>query len=257
MHFIAGVAAADRVARPRRDRGTDPTRRGLGPARQADAVTGGAAGPRARHPGADAGTAQLRRIRRRADRAGAGLSAPWWRTARCCGDALLAVPPHGWINLHFSLLPAWRGAAPVQAAIAAGDSVTGATTFRIERSLDTGPGLRRRHRNDPARRHRRRAAGAAVAVRAPRCWRRRWTASPTDRWRRCRNRRTASASRRRSPSTRRGCAGTCPPTSSSGGSGPSRRTRAPGRLIGELRVKLGPVTLNERRESAGARPECG
>ena len=55
------------------------------------------------------------------------------------GDALLAVPPHGWINLHFSLLPAWRGAAPVQAAIAAGDSVTGATAFRIERSLDSGP----------------------------------------------------------------------------------------------------------------------
>ncbi|MBV9091519.1 MAG: methionyl-tRNA formyltransferase [Mycobacteriaceae bacterium] len=55
------------------------------------------------------------------------------------GDALLAVPPRGWINLHFSLLPAWRGAAPVQAALAAGDSVTGATTFRIERSLDSGP----------------------------------------------------------------------------------------------------------------------
>jgi methionyl-tRNA formyltransferase len=54
-------------------------------------------------------------------------------------DALLAVPPHGWINLHFSLLPAWRGAAPVQAAIAAGDTVTGATTFRIEPSLDSGP----------------------------------------------------------------------------------------------------------------------
>jgi methionyl-tRNA formyltransferase len=54
-------------------------------------------------------------------------------------DELLAVPPHGWINLHFSVLPAWRGAAPVQAAIAAGDSVTGATTFRIERSLDSGP----------------------------------------------------------------------------------------------------------------------
>ena len=43
-----------------------------------------------------------------------------------------AVPAHGWINLHFSLLPAWRGAAPVQAAIAAGDAVTGATTFQIE-----------------------------------------------------------------------------------------------------------------------------
>jgi len=55
------------------------------------------------------------------------------------GDALLAVPPRGWINLHFSLLPAWRGAAPVQAAIAAGDAVTGATTFEIERSLDSGP----------------------------------------------------------------------------------------------------------------------
>lgn len=54
-------------------------------------------------------------------------------------DGLLGVPPHGWINLHFSLLPAWRGAAPVQAAIAAGDTVTGATTFLIEPSLDSGP----------------------------------------------------------------------------------------------------------------------
>ncbi len=54
-------------------------------------------------------------------------------------DALLAVPRFGWINLHFSLLPAWRGAAPVQAAIAAGDNVTGATTFQIEPSLDSGP----------------------------------------------------------------------------------------------------------------------
>lgn len=54
-------------------------------------------------------------------------------------DGLLGVPPLGWINLHFSLLPAWRGAAPVQAAIAAGDVVTGATTFRIEPSLDSGP----------------------------------------------------------------------------------------------------------------------
>ncbi|WP_445170084.1 methionyl-tRNA formyltransferase [Mycolicibacterium sp. Dal123E01] len=54
-------------------------------------------------------------------------------------EALLAVPAHGWINLHFSLLPAWRGAAPVQAALAAGDTVTGATTFLIEQSLDSGP----------------------------------------------------------------------------------------------------------------------
>lgn len=54
-------------------------------------------------------------------------------------ERLLAVPTHGWINLHFSLLPAWRGAAPVQAAIAAGDAVTGATTFQIELALDSGP----------------------------------------------------------------------------------------------------------------------
>lgn len=54
-------------------------------------------------------------------------------------EPVLAIPAHGWINLHFSLLPAWRGAAPVQHAIMAGDDVTGATTFMVERGLDTGP----------------------------------------------------------------------------------------------------------------------
>jgi methionyl-tRNA formyltransferase len=53
--------------------------------------------------------------------------------------AALAIPPQGWVNLHFSLLPAWRGAAPVQHAIMAGDEVTGASTFRLEEGLDTGP----------------------------------------------------------------------------------------------------------------------
>ena len=53
--------------------------------------------------------------------------------------AILASLPYGWINLHFSLLPAWRGAAPVQAAIAAGDEVTGAAVFQLEADLDTGP----------------------------------------------------------------------------------------------------------------------
>src|SRR3978361_299320 len=53
--------------------------------------------------------------------------------------AALDVPRHGWVNLHFSLLPAWRGAAPVQRAIMAGDEVTGAATFQIEAGLDTGP----------------------------------------------------------------------------------------------------------------------
>ncbi|MFC0039357.1 methionyl-tRNA formyltransferase [Actinomadura rayongensis] len=51
----------------------------------------------------------------------------------------LDIPVHGWVNLHFSLLPAWRGAAPVQHAILHGDDVTGAATFQIEEGLDTGP----------------------------------------------------------------------------------------------------------------------
>lgn len=51
---------------------------------------------------------------------------------------MLDIPRHGWVNLHFSLLPQWRGAAPVQAAIANGDAITGATTFRINEGLDTG-----------------------------------------------------------------------------------------------------------------------
>ncbi|WP_404382358.1 methionyl-tRNA formyltransferase [Knoellia locipacati] len=54
---------------------------------------------------------------------------------------VLDVPTHGWVNLHFSVLPAWRGAAPVQRAIMAGDETTGATTFVIEEGLDTGPVL--------------------------------------------------------------------------------------------------------------------
>ena len=75
----------------------------------------------------------------RAARAGAGLL-PGGRVRR----AAAAVAPstsraHGWVNLHFSLLPAWRGAAPVQHAIWAGDEVTGATTFRIVKELDAGP----------------------------------------------------------------------------------------------------------------------
>ncbi len=52
---------------------------------------------------------------------------------------VLDVPTHGWVNLHFSLLPAWRGAAPVQRALMAGDDVTGASTFLLEEGLDTGP----------------------------------------------------------------------------------------------------------------------
>lgn len=56
-------------------------------------------------------------------------------------QAALDAVPHGWINLHFSLLPQWRGAAPVQRALMAGDTVVGASTFLLEAGLDTGPVL--------------------------------------------------------------------------------------------------------------------
>ncbi|GGG68559.1 methionyl-tRNA formyltransferase [Corynebacterium pelargi] len=57
------------------------------------------------------------------------------------GPNLLDIPQHGWVNLHFSVLPRWRGASPVQASILAGDEHTGASVFQIEEGLDTGPVL--------------------------------------------------------------------------------------------------------------------
>ncbi len=54
-------------------------------------------------------------------------------------QAALDIPAHGWVNLHFSVLPAWRGAAPVQHAVLRGDDITGATTFLIVKELDAGP----------------------------------------------------------------------------------------------------------------------
>jgi methionyl-tRNA formyltransferase len=54
-------------------------------------------------------------------------------------DALLGALPHGFVNLHFSLLPRWRGAAPVERAILAGDTESGVSVMRIDSGLDTGP----------------------------------------------------------------------------------------------------------------------
>ncbi|MCU1424310.1 MAG: methionyl-tRNA formyltransferase, partial [Microbacteriaceae bacterium] len=53
-------------------------------------------------------------------------------------EPLLSAPRLGWVNLHFSLLPRWRGAAPVQRAIIAGDELTGATVFQLVPELDAG-----------------------------------------------------------------------------------------------------------------------
>ena len=54
-------------------------------------------------------------------------------------QSILGIPRYGWVNLHFSVLPAWRGAAPVQHTILHGDDITGATTFQIVREMDAGP----------------------------------------------------------------------------------------------------------------------
>lgn len=62
---------------------------------------------------------------------------------------ILAIPTYGWVNLHFSLLPAWRGAAPVQRAMMAGDSELGVTTFRLVPELDAGPIFRQGVANVP------------------------------------------------------------------------------------------------------------
>jgi methionyl-tRNA formyltransferase len=64
-------------------------------------------------------------------------------------ERLLAALPLGFVNLHFSVLPRWRGAAPVQHAIRAGDATTGATVFRLDRGMDTGPVLRSMERPVP------------------------------------------------------------------------------------------------------------
>ena len=52
---------------------------------------------------------------------------------------LLEIPKSGWVNVHFSLLPRWRGAAPVQWAILTGDKQTGITVFKLDKGMDTGP----------------------------------------------------------------------------------------------------------------------
>ncbi len=54
-------------------------------------------------------------------------------------EEILDIPKYGFINLHFSLLPKWRGAAPVQRAIEAGDQITGVTVFKLDKGMDTGP----------------------------------------------------------------------------------------------------------------------
>ena len=114
-----------------------------------------------------------------ARRARAGLL-PGRRLRRAaCRRAALDVPPHGWVNLHFSLLPAWRGAAPVQHAVMAGDEVTGATHLPARGGPGHRAGARHADRDGAARRHRGRPARPARRTPAPGCWSPRSTGSTT------------------------------------------------------------------------------
>ena len=65
-----------------------------------------------------------------------GITVAYGRILR---PEVLAIPAHGWLNVHFSLLPRWRGAAPVQHALLAGDTETGVTVFQLDDGMDTGP----------------------------------------------------------------------------------------------------------------------
>lgn len=65
-------------------------------------------------------------------------------------EEILNLPKHGFINLHFSLLPKWRGAAPVQRAIEAGDDKTGVTVFKLDKGMDTGPIYRQKEIDMPS-----------------------------------------------------------------------------------------------------------
>ena len=164
-------------------------------------------------------------------------------------QSALDIPEHGWVNLHFSVLPAWRGAAPVQHA---------------------DLGRRRGHRRDhvPDRQGARRRAdvrpddrdGSAPTTppatcwrgsprAAPACWCPPSTASRTARSRRASSRRRASASPPRSPSRTPASTGPSPPSPSTGASARARPPPAPGRRCEGERIKLGPVTAGRRPRS--------
>ena len=149
--------------------------------------------------------------------------------------------PHGWVNLHFSLLPAWRGAAPVQHAILHGDEVTGATDFLLEEGLDTGPVLRRDDRADPPARHQRRPARPARRLPAPACWSPPWTASSA-----------ASSTARPQPAEGVSLAPKVDRRRTPGSTGPRRRSRVD-RLVRACTPAPGAWTTFARRP-AQARP---
>ena len=191
---------------------------------------------------------ELRRPRRRL------LPGRRLRRAAAAGGA--GRPAHGWVNLHFSLLPAWRGAAPVQHAILHGDDDHRRVDVPDRGRPRHRPGVRRRHRDDPPRRHGRRparrgwrvsGAGAAAA--------RRWTASRTARCSRARSRPTASRSRRRSRVADAASTGRARRSTSTGWSGPAPRHPARGHVPRRAaQARPGPAARRRRRWRRGSSP---
>ena len=138
------------AGRPRRGPGGDagPDRRrgrGGGPVAEPGQACGPRAGPRRSPTGSTTWSAP------------APSSAWWWPTAGSSRRRSSSVLPM--VNLHFSLLPRWRGAAPVERAILDGDAETGVCLMAVEAGLDTGPDLRRGRHADRRRRDGGRAAG--------------------------------------------------------------------------------------------------
>jgi methionyl-tRNA formyltransferase len=111
-----------------------PAGRGLRVAPSPVAVRAAAAGLEVLKPGRPSDPEFLARLRQMAPDC-----CPVTAYGALIPQQALDIPEHGWVNLHFSLLPAWRGAAPVQHALLHGDDITGATTFRIVAALDAGP----------------------------------------------------------------------------------------------------------------------
>ena len=243
--------AADRPRRPDRL----PPRRGGGhhppgrPGRPRPARRGLVAGRRARARGGHRGAPAVLAARARRPGPARASSHPTARrsspTAASSRRRPWASRAHGWVNLHFSLLPAWRGAAPVQHAIWRGDDVTGATHLRPRGGPRHRSRLRDRHRDHPPGRHVRRAPRPPGARRVRACW-----SPPSTRIEsgaaHAGARRPASRRwRRRSPSTTRGSAGTCPAI------GIDRQVRActpapgPGRPAAASGSVSGPVAVTD------------
>ena len=231
-------------------------------------VAGRRAGARGRHRGAAAAVAaRSRRPRPARRRIAPDVRARSSPTAASSRRPRSTIPTHGWVNLHFSLLPAWRGAAPVQHAIWRGDDVTGASTFALEEGLDTGPVYGTVTEADPARRH----VGRACSTRLARARRRACCSPPSTRIESGHAHAVpqvggAVASRPSSPSTTPASGGTCP----RGGSRPAGArlhpcARRPGRRVaasalasrrsrsGRRRARLEPGRLRVRQARRAGR----